>query len=84
MEFLKKRPGIHEDHLVGLEWWRGHDDLVSKHCRKWPICMSGTEETCSVRDTELVGLPRADGLILVDAHPGNPVQRLRSLNLCNY
>jgi hypothetical protein len=29
---------------------------------------------------ELAGLPRADGLILVDAHPGNPVNALRSLN----
>jgi hypothetical protein len=29
---------------------------------------------------ELAGLPPADGLILVDAHPGNPVNALRSLN----
>ena len=30
--------------------------------------------------TSLAGLPRADGLILVDAHPGNPVNSVRSIN----
>ena len=28
-------------------------------------------------DNNLAGLPRADGLILVDAHPGNPVNGVR-------
>ncbi len=28
----------------------------------------------------LAGLPRADGIIFRDAHPGNPVNSLRSLN----
>jgi hypothetical protein len=29
---------------------------------------------------DLAGLPPADGLIMVDAHPGNPINALRSLN----
>ena len=29
---------------------------------------------------DLTGLPKADGLILVDAHPGNPVNGIRSIN----
>ncbi len=28
----------------------------------------------------LAGLPKADGIILVDGHPGNPILRLRSIN----
>ena len=28
----------------------------------------------------LAGIPRADGIILSDGHPGNPILRLRSVN----
>jgi hypothetical protein len=31
-------------------------------------------------DNSIAGLPRADGIILSDGHPGNPILRLRSIN----
>ena len=42
--------------------------------------MPGREQARASAATALAELPKADGLILVDAHPGVSVNGLRSLN----
>ena len=71
--------GNHEDHPLGLERrWRD-DDVLRERRRKRPVDLPGPKKLVQCGN-ELAGLAPADGLILVDAHPGNPVNALRSLN----
>ena len=79
VQFLKNQPGITRIVIWG---WSGGGATMT-------LYQSVAEAGASVCQgpgklvqcgNELVGLPPADGLILVDAHPGNPVNAIRSLN----
>jgi pimeloyl-ACP methyl ester carboxylesterase len=79
VQFLKNQQGITKIILWG---WSGGGATMT-------LYQSVAEAGASVCQgpgklvqcgNELAGLPPADGLILVDAHPGNPVNAIRSLN----
>ena len=79
VEFLRKQPGITKVLLWGhsgggpaTSFYQAVAERGTSYCndpRKLSPC-----------DDSLAGLPKADGLILVDAHPGISINGLRSLN----
>lgn len=79
IEFLRKQPGITKILLWGhsgggpaTSFYQAVAEAGVAYCR-------GPNKLTECDDS-LAGLPRADGLILVDAHPGISVNLLRSLN----
>ena len=79
VEFLRKQPGITRILLWGhsgggpaTSFYQAVAERGASYCR-------GPNKLIEC-DEALAGLPRADGLILVDAHPGISVNLLRSLN----
>ena len=79
VEFLRKQPGITRVVLWGhsgggpaTSFYQAVAEQGVSYCR-------GPKKLVECDDT-LAGLPKADGLILVDAHPGISVNGLRSLN----
>jgi hypothetical protein len=79
VQYLKNLPGITRIVLWG---WSGGGATMTLYQsvaeNGVSVCQgAGKLVQCG---NELAGLPRADGLILVDAHPGNPVNGVRSLN----
>ncbi len=79
IEFLKKQPGITKVLLLGhsgggpsTTYYQAVAETGVSYCQN-----PGKLARC--RDN-VGGGPRADGMILVDAHPGNPVNTLRSMN----
>jgi pimeloyl-ACP methyl ester carboxylesterase len=79
IEFLRKQPGITKLVLLGhsgggpaTSFYEAVAEKGSGYCR-------GANKLVEC-DNTLDALPKADGLILVDAHPGVSVNGLRSLN----
>jgi pimeloyl-ACP methyl ester carboxylesterase len=79
VEFLRQQPGITRVVLWGhsgggpaTSFYQAVAEKGSSYCR-------GANKLVEC-DRTLDGLPKADGLILVDAHPGVSVNGLRSLN----
>lgn len=79
VQFLKKLPGITKIILWGWSGGGATMTLYESVAEVGPSVCRGPKKLvqCS---TDLAGLAPADGLILVDAHPGNPVNALRSIN----
>ena len=78
-EFLRKQPGITKIVLWGhsgggpaTSFYQAVAEQGLSYCRG--------PNKLSECDDSLAGLPKADGLILADAHPGISVNGLRSLN----
>jgi hypothetical protein len=79
VEFARRQPGITKVILFGHS---GGGPLMSFYqavAEKGPAYCQGRNKLVQCGD-DLRGLPPADGLVFADAHPGNPVQALRSLN----
>ncbi len=79
IEFLRRQPGIAKVVLFGhsgggpaSSFYQAVAENGSAYCR-------GANKLIEC-DSRLDGLPKADGLILVDAHPGVSINGLRSLN----
>lgn len=79
VEFMKKQPGIEKVVLFGhsgggptTSYYQAVAETGLSYCK-------GPNKLVECPD-RLAGAPKADGLILVDAHPGNSVNGLRSLN----
>jgi hypothetical protein len=77
--FLKERPGISKVVLLGhsgggptMSFYQAVAENGVSFCQQ--------PEKLIKCDDRLAGLPPADGVILMDAHPGNGVNALRSLN----
>ena len=79
IEFLRRQPGITRVVLWGYSGGGATMTLYQSVAENGPSVCQGPAKLVQCGN-ELAGLPRADGLILVDAHPGNPVNALRSLN----
>src|SRR5438552_16418773 len=79
IEFLRKQPGIRKVVLFGhsgggpaTSFYQAVAENGSTYCR-------GGNKLIEC-DSTLDGLPKADGIVLVDAHPGVSINGLRSLN----
>jgi hypothetical protein len=79
VQFLKKQPGITRILLWGWSGGGATMTLYQSVAENGVSVCQGPEKLVQCGN-ELGGLAPADGLILVDAHPGNPVNALRSLN----
>lgn len=79
VEFMQKQPGITKVLLLGhsgggptTSYYQAVQENGAGYCK-------GANKLSECTD-RVAGGPKADGLILVDAHPGNPVNTLRSIN----
>jgi len=79
VEYLRKQPGITKIVLFGHSGGGSTMSYYQAVAEKGPSYCQGTGKL-SECGNEVAGLPKADGLILMDAHPSNPVNALRSLN----
>ena len=79
VEFLKKQPGISKILLWGFSGGGPTMTFYQNVAENGVSVCQGPNKLVQCGN-ELAGLPRADGLILVDAHPGNPVNGVRSIN----
>lgn len=79
IQFLRKQPGIAKVVLFGHSGGGPTLSFYQAVAEKGPAYCQGPGKLVECGD-DLAGLPRADGLILVDAHPSNAVNGLRSLN----
>ncbi len=78
VEFLKKQPGITKLILWGFSGGGPTMTFYQNVAENGPSACQGKHKLVQCGN-ELAGLPRADGLILVDAHPGNPASIPRLL-----
>jgi pimeloyl-ACP methyl ester carboxylesterase len=79
IELLRKQPGITKILLWGHSGGGPATSFYQAVAEQGPSYCRGPNKL-SECDDALAGLPRADGLVLVDAHPGISVNGLRSLN----
>src|SRR5438094_168338 len=79
VEFLRQQPGITKIVLWGHSGGGPATSFYQAVAEEGPSYCRGPTKL-SECDDSLAGLPRADGLILADAHPGISVNGLRSLN----
>jgi hypothetical protein len=79
VEFLRRQPGITKLILWGFSGGGATMTFYQSVAENGPSICQGPNKLVQCGN-DLAGLPPADGLILVDAHPGNPVNALRSLN----
>lgn len=79
VEFLKKQPGITKVILFAHSGGGATMSFYQAVAEKGPAYCQGPKKLSQCGDN-LAGLPRADGIVFMDAHPGNSVNSLRSLN----
>ena len=79
IEFLRKQPGIAKVLLFGHSGGGPATSFYQAVAETGPSYCQGPNKLVECANT-LAGLPKADGLILVDAHPGVSVNGLRSIN----
>ena len=77
--FLKKQPGITKVLLWGHSGGGPTMSFYQAVAETGPSYCQGQKKLVEC-GANLSGLPPADGLILIDAHPGNSVNGLRSIN----
>ena len=79
VEFLRKQPGIQKVVLWGHSGGGPTTTFYQAVAENSPAYCEGANKIIPC-DASLANLPPADGVILVDAHPGNSVNVLRSIN----
>jgi pimeloyl-ACP methyl ester carboxylesterase len=79
VEFLRRQPGISRVILIGFSGGGPSTTFYQAAAEKGPSYCQGPNKLTQCSNA-LAGLPPADGLLLLDAHPGNTVNTLRSLN----
>jgi pimeloyl-ACP methyl ester carboxylesterase len=79
IEFLRKQPGITKVILFGHSGGGPATSFYQAVAEAGVGYCKGVNKIVECDDS-LAGLPKADGLVLVDAHPGVSVNGLRSLN----
>ena len=79
VEFLRKQPGITKVLLFGHSGGGPAMSFYQAVAEHGPAYCQGPNKLTQC-DEKLSNLPKADGIIFVDAHPGNSVNSLRSLN----
>ncbi len=79
VEFLRRQPGISRVILIGFSGGGPSTTFYQATAEKGPSYCQGPSKLTQCSNA-LADLPPADGLLLLDAHPGNTVNTLRSLN----
>jgi hypothetical protein len=79
VEFLRKQPGISKVILIGFSGGGPSTTFYQATAEKGVAYCQGPNKLTQCSDA-LAGLPPADGMLLLDAHPGNTVNSMRSLN----
>jgi len=79
IEFLKKQPGVRKVVLIGFSGGGPATSFYQAVAEKGLAYCQGPGKLTQCPDG-LKDLPRADALFLLDAHPGNTINALRSLN----
>ena len=79
IEFLRKQPGITRVLLFGHSGGGPATSFYQAVAEKGPSYCQGPAKMVECGN-DLGGLPRADGIVFMDAHPGISVNGLRSLN----
>lgn len=83
VRYLRSQPGITKVVLLGHSGGGPTTSFYQAVAELGPSYCKGANKLSPCTDAQLAGfLPtdKADGIIFLDAHPGNPVNRLRSLN----
>ena len=79
IEFLRRQPGITKVLLLGHSGGGPTMTFYQAVAEKGPSYCQGANKLTECGEA-LAKLPKADGMVLVDAHPGNSVNGIRSLN----
>jgi hypothetical protein len=79
VEYLRKQPGVSKVILIGFSGGGPATTFYQAVAEKGVGFCQGPNKLTQCPDS-LRDLPKADGLLLIDAHPGNTVNALRSLN----
>jgi hypothetical protein len=79
VEFLRKQPGISKVVLIGFSGGGPSTTFYQATAETGPSYCQGPNKLIQCSNA-LANLPPADGMLLLDAHPGNTVNTLRSLN----
>jgi pimeloyl-ACP methyl ester carboxylesterase len=79
VEFLRRQNGISKVVLFAHSGGGPLMALYQAVAEKGPSYCKGSEKLTECGD-DLAGLPRADGIVFADAHPGNSINTLRGLN----
>jgi pimeloyl-ACP methyl ester carboxylesterase len=79
VEFLRRQSGISKVVLFAHSGGGPLMALYQAVAEKGPSYCKGPDKLTECSD-ELAGLPRADGIVFADAHPGNSINTLRGLN----
>lgn len=79
VEFLRDQPGVEHVILFGHSGGGATMTFYQAVAEEGPSYCQGANKL-SECDDDLAGLPPGDAMVLMDAHPGNPVNGLRSLN----
>jgi pimeloyl-ACP methyl ester carboxylesterase len=79
IEFLRRQPGITKVLLFGHSGGGPTMSFYQAVAENGPSYCQGPNKLTQC-GASLANLPKADGVIFVDAHPGNSVNGLRSLN----
>src|SRR5215467_3006350 len=79
VEFLRRQSGISKVVLFAHSGGGPLMALYQAVAEKGPPYCKGPNKLTQCGE-ELAGLPRADGIVFADAHPGNSINTLRGLN----
>jgi len=79
VEFLHKQPGITKVILFGHSGGGTSMSYYQAVAEKGPSVCQGSEKLVPCTQA-LAGLPPGDGAVFMDAHPGNSINGLRSIN----
>src|SRR2546425_9048952 len=79
IELLRKQPGITKVLLFGHSGGGPATSFYQAVAEKGPSYCQGPNKMMECGD-DLAGLAKADGIVLMDAHPGISVNGLRSMN----
>ncbi len=79
VEFLRNQPGIQKVILIGHSGGDPATTFYQATAEQGVSYCNGPNKLTKCSD-DFANLPKADGLLLLDAHPGNSVNSMRSLN----
>jgi pimeloyl-ACP methyl ester carboxylesterase len=79
VEFLRKQPGITKVILIGHSGGGPATTYYEATAEKGIAYCQGPDKVSQCPDA-VAGLPKADAMVLLDAHPGNSINALRGLN----